>query len=119
MSDQAPVPGQVVIVGGGVAGLEALLALRALAGDRVALTLVSQNDWFVDRPVTVAEPFGFETGGAPFAAGDRRRVRRRIHARRRSPAWMPPAHRVDSADGQSLEFDTLILAPGAQTRPPF
>ena len=52
------ISGQVVIVGGGVAGLEALLALRALAGDRVAVTLVSQDDWFVDRPLTVAEPFG-------------------------------------------------------------
>ena len=53
------VAGQVIIVGGGVAGLEAMLALRALAGDRVALTLVSEHDWFVDRPMTVGEPFGF------------------------------------------------------------
>ena len=52
------ISGQVVIVGGGVAGLEALIALRALAGGRVAVTLVSQDDWFVDRPLTVAEPFG-------------------------------------------------------------
>ena len=34
-----PTKGAVVIVGGGVAGLEALLALRTLAGDRVAATL--------------------------------------------------------------------------------
>ena len=58
MTQPAPTPGHVVIVGGGVAGLESLLALRALAGDRVALTLVSNDDWFVDRPMTVAEPFG-------------------------------------------------------------
>jgi NADH dehydrogenase FAD-containing subunit len=51
--------GRVVIVGGGVAGLEALLGLRDLLGDRVALTLVSQADAFIDRPMTVAEPFGF------------------------------------------------------------
>ena len=50
-------PGRVVIVGGGVAGLEALIALRALVGDDVSVTLVSQDDWFVDRPLTVAEPF--------------------------------------------------------------
>ena len=53
--------GQVVIVGGGVAGLEALLALRALIGDRLALTLVSPDSWFIDRPVTVAEPFGLQS----------------------------------------------------------
>ena len=55
---QSVISGQVVIVGGGVAGLEALIALRALVGDRVAVTLVSQDDAFVDRPLTVAEPFG-------------------------------------------------------------
>src|SRR5436190_1708555 len=54
----SPRSAHVVIVGGGVAGLEALLALQALAGDRVDLTLVSQRDSFIDRPMTVAEPFG-------------------------------------------------------------
>src|ERR1700744_4644380 len=53
-----PTSGHVVIVGGGVAGLESLLALRALVGDGLAVTLVSKDDWFVDRPMTVAEPFG-------------------------------------------------------------
>jgi sulfide:quinone oxidoreductase len=33
----------VVIAGGGVAGLEALLGRRALAGDRVRLTLVAPD----------------------------------------------------------------------------
>ncbi len=41
-----------------MAGLEALIALRALARERVAVTLVSADEWFVDRPVSVAEPFG-------------------------------------------------------------
>jgi NADPH-dependent 2,4-dienoyl-CoA reductase/sulfur reductase-like enzyme len=34
------ISGRVVIVGGGVAGLEALIGLRALAGDRVAVTVL-------------------------------------------------------------------------------
>ena len=36
----------IVIAGGGVAGLEALLALQALAGDRVALTLIAPEPDF-------------------------------------------------------------------------
>jgi hypothetical protein len=32
-----------LVAGGGVAGLEVLLALRALAGDRIDLTLVAPN----------------------------------------------------------------------------
>jgi hypothetical protein len=41
-----------------VAGPEALIALQTLLGDRVALTLVSQDEQFEDRPLTVTEPFG-------------------------------------------------------------
>ncbi|HET9738352.1 MAG TPA: FAD-dependent oxidoreductase [Solirubrobacteraceae bacterium] len=48
----------IVIAGGGVAGLEALLALRAMAGDRVRLTLISPDTDFTYRPLAVAEPFG-------------------------------------------------------------
>jgi sulfide:quinone oxidoreductase len=114
----SPVSGQVVIVGGGVAGLEALIALRALAGDRVAVTLVSQDDRFVDRPLTVAEPFGLGSAArhplaeiaAEFGAGF-------VHA---SVAEVAAAeHRVSCADGPTLGFDTLILAPGARTQSPF
>ncbi|MFZ0974861.1 MAG: hypothetical protein WAN22_21710, partial [Solirubrobacteraceae bacterium] len=48
----------VLIAGGGVAGLEALLALRDLAGDRVDLRLLAPEAEFVYRPMAVGEPFG-------------------------------------------------------------
>jgi sulfide:quinone oxidoreductase len=48
----------VVIAGGGVAGVEALLGLRALAGDKVGLTLIAPDPDFTYRPMAVAEPFG-------------------------------------------------------------
>jgi sulfide:quinone oxidoreductase len=118
MSDQSSIPGRVVVVGGGVAGLEALLALRAVAGDRVALTLVSQDDEFVDRPVTVAEPFGL-TSAARHPLPELAAEAGAEFVRATVAGVDAAAHRLDSADGRSLEFDTLILAPGAQTRPPF
>jgi sulfide:quinone oxidoreductase len=108
----------VVIVGGGVAGLEALLALRALAGERIAMTLVSRDDWFVDRPMTVAEPFGFGPAlslslpeitsefGVEFVAGT-------------VTAVDSAEHQVRLENGSDLAFDTLILASGAQAHPPF
>jgi sulfide:quinone oxidoreductase len=108
---------RVLIVGGGVAGLEALLALRALAGDRVALTLVSQNDRFVDRPMTVAEPFRFGLAArhslAEIAADFGAEF---IHDT--VAAVDPRQHRVISATGRELGFDTLILAPGARASAP-
>src|SRR5215207_169772 len=52
----------IAIAGGGVAGLEALLALHELAGDRVSLTLIAPDPDFSYRPMAVAEPFAL--GGA-------------------------------------------------------
>ena len=57
---EAMVPGgrlNVVIAGGGVAALEAALALRALAGDRVNVELFAPEPQFWYRPLAVAEPF--------------------------------------------------------------
>src|SRR3954447_7119942 len=50
-------PLRVLVAGGGVAGIEALLELRALAGDRVELTLADARPDFPYRPMKVAEPF--------------------------------------------------------------
>src|SRR5215208_5858713 len=51
-------PAEVLVVGGGVAALETLMALHDLAGDRVRVTLVAPDPDFVYRPMAVAEPFG-------------------------------------------------------------
>ena len=112
------ISGHVVIVGGGVAGLEALIALRALVGDRVSVTLVSQDDAFVDRPLTVAEPFGLGSAARyllPEIAADLNAGF--VHAT--VEAVVASEHRISCAGGPNLGFDTLILAPGARTRPPF
>lgn len=49
---------KVVIAGGGVAGLEAVLALRALAPELVSVELASPAPVFAYRPLAVAVPFG-------------------------------------------------------------
>ena len=48
---------EVLIAGGGVAGLEAAFALHDLAGDRASVTLLAPVDEFVYRPMAVGEPF--------------------------------------------------------------
>jgi sulfide:quinone oxidoreductase len=102
-----------VIVGGGVAGLEALLGLRDLLGDRVALTVVSKGDALVDRPMTVAEPFGFGSAARhslpDIAAGVGAEFVQAAIA-----AVDAAGHLVTCADGHEIGFDTLILAPGAR-----
>lgn len=106
-------PLRVVIAGGGVAGLEALLALRALAPVRCAVTLVTPDTDFVYRPLAVAEPFS------------------RGHARRYPLRGIADAVGADIVQGalvavddsarvaitateDRLPYDALLLAVGAR-----
>lgn len=51
-------PPKVVIAGGGVAALEALIALEALAPARASVTVVTDATDFYYRPLLIGEPFG-------------------------------------------------------------
>jgi sulfide:quinone oxidoreductase len=109
---------RVVVAGGGVAGLETLLALRDLAGDRVALTLLTPEREFLYRPMSVA---------APFARGRARRydladVARDVGADlvRGALERVDGARRVAlTADGGELPYDALVVAVGAGSEPAF
>jgi sulfide:quinone oxidoreductase len=50
-------PHRVVIAGGGVAALEALLALQDLAGEYVDVTVLAPESDFTYRPLTILEAF--------------------------------------------------------------
>ena len=58
LSGVRPPRPHIVIAGAGVAAIEALLALRHLVGEQVAITLLAPEPRFVHRPSSVAEPFG-------------------------------------------------------------
>jgi sulfide:quinone oxidoreductase len=103
---------QVLIAGGGVAALEAALALRAHAGSHVDVTLVAPETHFTYRPLSVGQPFGL--GGA---------VRYELSAlarnggfayRRGTVAAVDPDRRCVSVDGEDVVYDSLILALGAR-----
>jgi sulfide:quinone oxidoreductase len=106
-------PAHVVIAGGGFAGVEALLALRALAGDRVQLTLVSPESWFAYRPAATLEAFDrreprcwelqavAEDLGATFY-------------RARLESVGGDAHYVRLSSGSRLAYDALVIALGAR-----
>jgi len=107
---------RVLIAGGGVAALETLLALRQLAPDRTAITVIAPNSEFVYRPMTVQEPFAYS----------------RAHRYQLEPmiadlgaelfsdelAWIDPAKQLaHTAAGGEIEYDALMLALGANARP--
>ncbi len=105
-----------MVAGGGVAGLEALLALRALAGDRVALHLISPGDEFVYRPLEVLEPFDSRAMvRIPWARLlDDLRVSHTSSALREVDI---DGGRARTTTAQHVTFDLLVVATGAETQP--
>jgi sulfide:quinone oxidoreductase len=107
---------RVVIAGGGVAALEALLALRALAGDRVSVELIAPEPHFWYRPLAVAEPFGL---------GKARRLELSTVASELSAVFTlgsvaaVDAERRISRTGADAEipYDAFLLASGAMPEP--
>jgi sulfide:quinone oxidoreductase len=105
---------RVLIAGGGVAGLETMLALRELAGDLVDIELLSPEHHFWYRPLAVGEPFHvsevhrFELQSIAGAVGATF-----------TPAAIavvdPAERRVLTTQGVELAYDVLVVACG--TRP--
>jgi sulfide:quinone oxidoreductase len=108
-----PRPLHVLIAGGGVAALEALLALRDLAEERVAIQLVAPSDEFVYRPLEVGAPFALgavrrysiEAITASRGARFRRDYLKRVVAEYRT---------VLLGSGAEVHYDALLVAVGAR-----
>jgi sulfide:quinone oxidoreductase len=109
----ATVPCRIAIAGGGVAALEATLALRALAEERVSIELIAPAPDFVYQPLAVAEPVRVgevrrfplpalaEAAGAHFRQGEVTSV-----------DW--GRHAVELRDGSEIRYDILLVALGAR-----
>ena len=118
MNPSTHTPLKVVIAGGGVAGLEAALALRELAGDRIATTLLAPAQEFVYRPMSVREPFAYSAAHHYPLDEITRDIG--VEFVRDAFKWLDPDHRVVHTDaGERLEYDALLLALGAVLRPRF
>lgn len=105
--------GRVLIVGGGVGGIEAALALRDMAGEAIEIVLCSPSSDFLYRPFATGEPFG---------AAEIRRYNLEELVQRIGVSLYPDSvasidHETGWAftrDGEELAFDYLILATGAR-----
>jgi sulfide:quinone oxidoreductase len=109
----SPKPRRIVVAGGGPAAIELLLALREIAGDRVALELIAPNRELVVRAYEVLAPFheGREHR-YPLA-----RIASDLGVRvvRDSLAEVDTDEtRVMLRSGRSMSYDTLVIAVGAR-----
>lgn len=109
---------RVVICGGGIAAVEGLLRLRALAGDAVDVELVAPNDELVYRPLAVREPFAF---GPPRRYPLRRIVRDSgAEWTRDTLGWVDhDAQVVHTGSGREVSYDALLVAVGAKQVKPY
>jgi sulfide:quinone oxidoreductase len=118
MSSHSAEPFRALIAGGGVAALEAALALRDLAGERVRTTILCPEAYFVYRPMRVLEPFAYGAARRyPLAE-----ITRDIGAALKQDAFRRlDAERdvVYTESGEQLGYDALLLALGALRRPRF
>ena len=102
----------VLIAGGGVAGLETLLALRALAGERVDITVVAPELQFFNRSMSVEQPFKPKRG---------RGIRLEEVCAEFGARWVrADIDHVDhedrvaiTKDAGPISYDMLVLAVGA------
>ena len=109
---------RVVIAGGGIAALEALVALRRQAPDACHVTLVCPNALFGYRPLAVQEPFG-RGGGRRFSLSTLTRDLDATYVRDALSLVDGAEHRAVLRSGAALEYDTLLLATGARPYPAF
>lgn len=109
---------QALIIGGGVAGLEAALALRDLGGQNVATTLLCPEREFVYRPLRVREPFAGPTARHYPLDEIAREIG--LQLERDKFKWLDSETRVvHTESGVQLSYDALLLALGARKYPRF
>jgi len=104
---------RVLLVGGGVGSLEAALALRELAGERVQVEICAGRCDFVYRPFAVGEPYGasrvirYELDRLADLCGAEFRLA--------NVASVDTAQRrATTHDGDEIPYDYLVVACGAR-----
>jgi len=106
---------RVIIVGGGMAAMEAALALHELAPGQAQVSVLAPNEQLVYRPMTVREPFAYQ----PASRYELEPIVRDAGATLIADEleWIDPEQQVvHTRTGAQLPYDALLLALGAKAR---
>lgn len=104
----------MLVAGGGIGGLEAILALRELSSE-LPITLLTPADRFTLTPLSVAEPFG--AGPAPTLSLREFCADQHVELERGelSEVWPGPRRALTDV-GDELPYDALLVCSGARRR---
>jgi sulfide:quinone oxidoreductase len=109
---------KVVVLGANFGGLTAALSLKKDLKNDVAVTVISDRDYFLFNPSLIWLPFGkrdegsvtfkvaptFERGGVHFINTAAQEIK-------------PEQHKVELANGESISYDYLVIATGTRNKP--
>ena len=109
---------KVVVLGANFGGLTAALSLKKELKNDVEVTVVSDRDYFLFNPSLIWLPFGkrdeasvtfkvsptFEKGGVHFIKSAATEIK-------------PNLKKVDLSNGDSLDYDYLVIATGTRNKP--
>src|SRR3569833_1868059 len=102
-----------LLVGAGVAGLEAVIGIHGLAGDRVETTVVSPATEFLFQAQTVEHPFARPTAQR-WPVQKICAVHNAHFVQDRGTHVDPVAQRVTTLTGGERAYDTRLVAVGAR-----
>jgi sulfide:quinone oxidoreductase len=109
---------RTLIVGGGIAGLEALLALHDLAEDHAELTLLAPDPDFTYKPLVVEEPFSLKPAERHELAPLLRELGGEF-VQHGVTGVLTDDHTVELDDGSRMQYEILVVCTGGRARDPY
>ena len=110
-------PARVVVLGAGVAGLEAALLLARQVSGRVSILVVSDSDEFLLRPNLVYVPFGADPAATRLPVDETLPHAEIEYERGKVESVDTDAGRVRLVNGRLLPYEHLVIATGAAAWP--
>lgn len=106
----------ILVLGGGFAGLEAAFLLHMNLGQRAHITLVSDQERFLFKPNTIYIPFGMDPEEL-YIPLDKPTAKQGIEFVHAQAQAINPVKMVVETSKRNLPYDYLVVATGARMRP--